>query len=85
MSNYKYVQEHNAKFEAGKESYNLEMNLFADLTNEEFAAKYLMTNPTGGSGVELQDTKKCVGPQAPTTNLPDSVDWSTKGKKLNII
>lgn len=80
MSNYKYVQEHNARFEAGKETYNLEMNLFADLTNEEFAAIYLMTNPTGGEGVQLQDTKKCTGPQAPTTNLPASVDWSAKGK-----
>jgi hypothetical protein len=48
MSNYKYVQEHNARYEAGKETYNLEMNLFADLTNEEFSAIYLMTNPTGG-------------------------------------
>jgi len=34
MSNYKYVQAHNARYDAGKETYDLEMNLFADLTNE---------------------------------------------------
>ena len=54
------------------------MNAFADLTSDEFAAKYLMTNTySGSSGVSK--TEKCTGKQAPSTSLPDSVDWSAKG------
>jgi len=34
MRNWAYVQVHNAQYEAGEESYNLEMNAFADLTSE---------------------------------------------------
>lgn len=34
MSNFEFVQTHNARYEAGQESYNLEMNAYADLTNE---------------------------------------------------
>lgn len=34
LSNWQYVREHNAKYEAGVETYELEMNQFADLTNE---------------------------------------------------
>ncbi len=80
MSNYKFVQTHNARYEAGKETDDLEMNQFADLTSEEFAAKYLMTNPTGGElGVAPTVTKKCNGAQAPDSSLPESVDWATKG------
>ena len=49
------------------------MNQFADLPSEEFGAKYLnkLSKPT--------ITKKCSGPQAPTDNLPSSLDWATKG------
>ncbi len=79
MSNFDYVNKHNARYEAGKESYNLEMNLFADLTSQEFAAKYLMTEMNGQSDAQPKVTKKCNGAQAPDSNLPDSVDWSAKG------
>jgi len=74
LANYAYVQAHNARYEAGLETYNLEMNLFADLPSEEFGAKYL--NPQ----LEKRSvTKSCNGKQAPTASLPDSVDWSGKG------
>lgn len=79
MSNFDFVNKHNARYEAGKETYDLEMNLFADLTTEEFAAKYLMTQTSGQAGAEPKVTKKCTGSQAPDANLPDSVDWSAKG------
>ena len=79
MANYEYVNAHNARYEAGKETYNLEMNLFADLTSKEFAAKYLMAKTTGEVSQNVHVTKKCNGAQAPDANLPDSVDWSAKG------
>jgi len=47
------------------------MNSFADMTNDEFSAKY--------SGLKLQDTKSCTGAQAPTINLPTEVNWEEKG------
>lgn len=56
------------------------MNLFADLTSKEFAAKYLMAKTTTGQvSQDVHVTKKCSGAQAPDANLPDSVDWSAKG------
>jgi C1A family cysteine protease len=75
LSNYAYVQAHNARFEAGKETYDLEMNKFADLTTEEFKATYLMKSFES----EPKVTKNCTGKQAPDTSLPDTVDWSAKG------
>ena len=48
-------------------------NQFADLPSEEFRAKYL--NKLNKPSI----TKKCTGPQAPTDNIPDSVDWHAKG------
>ena len=76
LENYAYVQAHNARHAAGEETYELEMNQFADLTSEEFGEKYLMLNnpPT-----DPEVTKECTGSQAPDTNLPASVDWSAKG------
>jgi len=49
------------------------MNLYADMTNEEFSAKYL------GFNSNLKDTSKCTGKQAPTDNLPTEVNWADKG------
>ncbi len=34
LQNLHYVKTHNARFAAGLETYDLEMNHFADLTNE---------------------------------------------------
>jgi C1A family cysteine protease len=48
------------------------MNAFADLNSEEFGAKYLINIPP-------RDTTKCTGQQAPTTNVPQEVDWTAKG------
>ena len=81
LNNFKFVAEHNARFQAGEETYELEMNGFADLTSEEFGAKYLM-KPNFGENV--QKTSACNGSQAPTNNLPDEVDWSAKGKSFII-
>lgn len=69
--NAEYVAAHNARFAAGEETFDLEMNVFADMDVQEFADKYTMRN--------FQVTSKCTGEQAPTTNLPDTVDWSAKG------
>jgi len=66
-----YVAEHNARHAAGLETFDLEMNLFADMEINEFVDKYTMKN--------FKVTSKCTGNQAPVDNLPDAVDWTTKG------
>jgi cathepsin L len=73
LKNFEFVRAQNAKYDAGVETYYLEMNLFADLTNEEFVAKY------HGFVGSPQVTSKCTGKQAPTENLPASVNWEDKG------
>ena len=76
LENYAYVQKHNARHAAGQETYSLEMNEFADMPSEEFGQRYLMTDYK----YEMPEvTSKCTGKQAPSTSLPDSVDWATKG------
>ena len=72
------MERHNARFAAGLESYDLEMNLFADLTSEEFREKYLIEFPS------VSATSKCTGAQASTDNLPEAVDWSAKGAVTDI-
>lgn len=75
LNNFKFVQEHNAKYEAGVESYELEMNAFADLTSEEFGGLYTM-KPDFKSERLTED--KCGGAQAPATTATE-VDWAAKG------
>jgi cathepsin L len=71
--NLAFVENHNRRFAKGLESYNLEMNAFADMSSEEFGAKYLIHYEGH------QATSKCNGAQVPTDNLPSEVDWSSKG------
>lgn len=75
--NGKYVEEHNKLFQEGVYSFDLELNMFADLTNQEYRDRYLMK--------DFQVTTKCKGQQAPSDNLPDTVDWSSKGKNLTYV
>ena len=55
LTNLAFVQAHNAKYEAGLESYSVEMNQFADMDSDEFGAKYLIKFPTDSV------TSKCTG------------------------
>ena len=71
LKNLEFVEAHNQRARAGLETYEVEMNSFADLSSEEFGAKYLIKYP-------LQKTTKCTGPQASTIDIPESIDWSTK-------
>jgi len=54
-----------------KLGYTLGLNLFADLTEEEFVAKY--------TGYKHQKTKKAVKPQQAKLGQAASVDWRTQG------
>ena len=71
LKTLEFVESHNMRYERGIETYEVEMNAFADLTSEEFSARHLIEFPESV-------TSKCTGPQAPTDNIPDSIDWTDK-------
>merc|ERR1719421_648144 len=68
--NLQFIQMHNA----GNSSVTVALNEFADMTNEEFSAKM-----KGYTHVERPLMRSKNVKTLPTTNLPSSVDWTTKG------
>lgn len=75
-ANYRFVKNHNKRFEAGLETYEVEMNKFADLDQAEFAATYLRMKK---SSDRLTVTQECKGTVNPISNPPTSFDWESKG------
>ncbi|KAH7674406.1 Actinidain protein [Dioscorea alata] len=68
--NLRFIDEHNA----GDHGFKLGLNRFADLTNEEFRAKFLGAKMTGRKRVE---SDRYLGDVA--GELPGSVDWRALG------
>ncbi|XP_051212909.1 cysteine protease 1-like [Lolium perenne] len=74
--NLDFVDAHNARAAAGKESFRLGMNRFADLTNAEFRAAYLgATVPNAPRRNVVGERYRHDGAEA----LPEKVDWREKG------
>lgn len=63
-----FIHTHNAK----NSDFTLEVNEFADLTDEEFRSKYLTSFPANPS-------KKLKSASLPTANLPETIDWVAFG------
>lgn len=76
-ANYKFVKNHNKRFQLGLESYEVELNNFADLDLEEFKATYLKLKKQ--SQKELSITQSCDGSVKPVENAPAQFDWAEKG------
>ncbi|XP_031627140.1 digestive cysteine proteinase 1-like [Contarinia nasturtii] len=83
LENKKYIEEHNKLYEMGNVSYDLGMNDFADLTDEEYWA---LSNP-----IPLNPSKILPGEEANRRSrraahdkIPDSFDWRTK-KKVTVV
>jgi len=72
-SNFRRVQHHNLRATLGEHTFTIGVNKFADLLNSEFVE---MVN-----GYTAENKQKGLFTfMAPSyTNLPDSVDWRTKG------
>jgi cathepsin L len=71
--NLRFIDQHNAEFKAGKHTYDVGLNKYADMTNEEFRTIMNGYKRTGA---------KPAAPihNAPTTgDLPASVDWRPLG------
>jgi cathepsin L len=72
--NLDYVEKHNSE----GHSYTLGMNAFADLSHDEFVAKYLGT---------IQKPQQLTAPSThvvSSVSSPTSVDWRTKGAVTGI-
>jgi len=74
IENQRYIDQHNQEFKAGKHTFTVGVNKFADMTNKEFTSRmngYRM--PSGGRPAAPVYQKPAV------ENIPDSVDWRTQG------
>ena len=72
--NMHIIQRHNLESDLGHHTYRLGMNEFGDLTNEEFRKLFY--------GYNVNATKPAGSTTflaASNVELPDTVDWRTKG------
>lgn len=74
----KIIEEHNIKYINGQSTYYLEINKFADLTDEEFENFYLTYDETG------EDELSNIFVLPPNTEVPESIDWREKCAVLEV-
>merc|ERR1711931_345070 len=81
--NLAFVERHNLDHQAGRETYTVAINKFADLSNAEFRQQYLaQTQEAPGIRLNYQCPTNFV---ASGNALPDSVDWrSTANPKSQV-
>jgi len=73
--NVQYMNEHNAKYAAGTETFYLGVNEFSDLSHDEFKALYI------GPKIPARNATNLAAPRTRVslTGTADAVDWRTKG------
>nr|CAI5869162.1 unnamed protein product [Callosobruchus analis] len=78
QSNLRSIEQHNAKYENGEETYYLKVTQFADMTSDEFKRFLSLGEKTKPNfDLEVIETDSSVVP-------PDSVDWRQKGAVLKV-
>nr|AAW34137.1 cysteine protease gp3b [Zingiber officinale] len=75
--NLRFVDEHNAAADRGEHAYRLGMNRFADLTNEEYRARFLRDLSRLGRSTSGEISNQYRLREGDV--LPDSIDWREKG------
>ncbi|XP_042386878.1 zingipain-2-like [Zingiber officinale] len=79
--NLQFVDEHNAAADRGENTFRLGMNRFADLTNEEYRARFL------GNFSQMRSTSRKISSRyllREGDNLPDSIDWRKNGAVVQV-
>jgi len=81
-ANLQFIKQHNARHQAGKESYHVAVNQFADLSAPEFEQIHLADMESVGIRMNYQ----CPNAFSPSSSsYPDSVDWTTTQNPLNLV
>uniref|UniRef100_A0A5F8GCX2 Cathepsin L1-like n=1 Tax=Monodelphis domestica TaxID=13616 RepID=A0A5F8GCX2_MONDO len=73
--NLKMIERHNQEYRAGKQSFQLGMNKFGDMTTEEFQEAINFYN----SSASQRRTKRYLHREPLLAQLPESVDWREEG------
>lgn len=76
-SNLQLINEHNARYANGQESYFMEVNQFADFTPEELKSGYRGLKPNEMNYTERFEISEGF-------NAPESVNWVSKGAVLSV-
>lgn len=74
-ANAKFVDQHNARFTAGLETYALALNQFANLSSTEWQEVYLRR---GGEAVAT-GALRAAAPRSGGAPPPPTLDWRTDG------
>ncbi|XP_072375887.1 cathepsin L-like proteinase [Diabrotica undecimpunctata] len=77
QDNLRQIEEHNARYNMGKETYKMGLNQFADLTRDEFVQMLGLSKrvrPSRTYNVTLTSFSRKV-----LADVPESVDWREKG------
>lgn len=72
------IEDHNARYIEGTETWAMGINGFTDLTDEEFEELYLSSLPNEQS----QSNNSFV--ISSDASVPDSMDWREKGVVLSV-
>ncbi|CAH1971993.1 unnamed protein product [Acanthoscelides obtectus] len=78
QSNLRTIEQHNAKYENGEETYYLKVTQFADMTPEEFK-DFLALQEESKPNLDLE-----VLEVDSTVAVPDSFDWRSQGVVLEV-
>jgi len=76
--NVAFVEAHNNRFAAGLSTFQVEVNKFADMTDDEFARQYLTLRVQ-----DLHGASKTFYAN-PNAVLPEAVDWRSKGVVVDV-
>ncbi|KAG6515797.1 hypothetical protein ZIOFF_026227 [Zingiber officinale] len=79
--NLQFVDQHNAAADRGEHTFRLGMNRFADLTNEEYRARFL------GNFSQMRSTSRKISSRyllREGDNLLDSIDWRKNGAVVQV-
>jgi len=77
-----FVERHNDDFKAGKESYTVALNKFADLTNSEFHTRYLAITQ---EAKQIRLNYQCPVNFVDNGNTAASVDWRSTANPQNTV
>ncbi len=76
--NLEFILKHNQEYLAGRKTFTMGVNNFADMTNAEFRARFNGFRPSAGLA-QSQDFNKNAYNASASVDLPDTVDWVKKG------